>query len=65
MNGYLMTENDSQSFASKACSILDDAEDLQQFGTAARRSALRYTVDERVAVWNDVFDRVMTSSAQG
>ena len=64
MNGYLIMENDTQSFVSDTRSLLDDPENLEQFGEAARRSALHYTVDERVLVWNDALDRIMKSSAQ-
>ena len=65
LNGYLIMESDTQSFVSNARSLLDDSEKLEQFGMAARRSALRYTVDERVFVWDDALDRIMTNSAQG
>ena len=65
LNGYLILQNDIQAFASNARSLLDDSETLQQFGMAARRSALHYTVDERVLIWNDAFDRIMTNIAQG
>jgi glycosyltransferase involved in cell wall biosynthesis len=63
LNGYLIMESETQSFVSNARLLLDDSDNLEQFGIAARRSALRYTVDERVFVWNDALDRIMTSSA--
>ena len=64
LNGYLIMENDTESFVSSARSLLDDPENLERFGVAARSSALRYTVDERVLVWNEALNRIVTDSAQ-
>ena len=65
LNGYLIMENNTQSFTSEIRTLLDAPDNLEQFGMAARRSALHYTVDERVFVWDDALDRIMTNSAQG
>ena len=62
LSGYLIRDNSTQDFAAKAEEMLSDSATMQRFGTAARRAALKYTVGERVVVWNDALDRIITNS---
>lgn len=64
-NGYLVSDNSALSFADRAAELLDSPETTIRFGKAARRTALQYTVDQRVAVWSNALDHVMQNPADG
>jgi glycosyltransferase involved in cell wall biosynthesis len=54
VNGYLVPRRSPEKFAARIIELLTDAEKLKKFSQAARRSALRYTVEATSAKWDDI-----------
>ncbi len=61
VNGYLVPRRSPEKFAARIIELLTDAEKLKSFSQAARRSALRHTVEAASARWDDILKHYQNS----
>jgi len=54
VNGYLVPRRSPELFAERLVELLSDAEKLDAFSQAARRSALRYETQATIGRWDDI-----------